>query len=88
MSRVRRILRRVTIGSVLLALLAAIAFGVWMVATESGSRFTVAYVSGLVPNLKLRYGGGTMLVLFGLIALGLVSRLTWLAFTLGWRVLG
>ena len=34
------------------------------------------------------YGGGTMLVLFGLMALGLISRLTWLAFTLGWRVLG
>lgn len=34
------------------------------------------------------YGGGTLLMLLCLMALGLVSRLTWLAFTLGWRLPG
>lgn len=46
---------------VLLVLTLSIAFASWLVATESGARWTIGWVSGLVPDFRVRYRAGTLL---------------------------
>lgn len=45
----------------ILVLTLSIAFASWLVATESGARWTIGWVSGLVPDFRVRYRAGTLL---------------------------
>lgn len=45
----------------LLVVTLSVAFASWLVATESGARWTIGWVSGLVPDFRVRYRAGTLL---------------------------
>lgn len=46
---------------VLLVLALTVGFAGWLLATGSGARFTIGWVSGLVPDFRARYESGTLL---------------------------
>lgn len=65
-SHLRRHARRVftwqtALRMTLLVLTLSVAFASWLVATESGARWTIGWVSGLVPDFRVRYRAGTLL---------------------------
>ncbi|MFZ5755933.1 MAG: translocation/assembly module TamB domain-containing protein [Pseudomonadota bacterium] len=45
----------------LLVLTGVLGFGFWLVGTETGSRTSIAWASGLLPNFRVEYGSGTVL---------------------------
>ncbi|MFZ5722626.1 MAG: translocation/assembly module TamB domain-containing protein [Pseudomonadota bacterium] len=66
MPRLARLLRRLVswqtaLRLLILALTVALASGAWLVATEGGARFAIAWVSGLVPDFRASHAGGTLL---------------------------
>lgn len=54
-------IRRIVSSLLLLSLLGIAAAATWLVASESGARVAVAYISGITPGFSMRHDGGSLL---------------------------